>query len=53
MKGKQLLILIVVAAVLGAIAFISSRNRDRRHPSRTGDLLLADLDLNQVGIPDH
>ncbi len=48
MKGKQLLILIVVAAVLGAIAFISSRDRDRRHPSRTGDLLLADLDLNQV-----
>ena len=48
MKGKNLLILVVVAVILAALAFMSSRNKARTSPDVIGKLVLKDLALNDV-----
>lgn len=49
MKAKQLLVLVIVAAVLGGVAFLAQRARKRAvEPASVGGALLPDLPVNSV-----
>lgn len=48
MKGKTFLILLVVAVVLGALAFLRFGEQDKPADTRMGQKLFADLPVNQI-----
>ena len=48
MKGKTFSILLVVAVVLGGLAFLRFSDRDKSIDTRMGQKLFADLPVNQV-----
>ncbi|OVE75234.1 hypothetical protein BVX97_05325 [bacterium E08(2017)] len=48
MKGKQLVILVIIAAALATTAIITSRDTTMEVPSEIGNAVLDDFDVNKV-----
>jgi len=48
MKGKTLVLLVVAAAVLGAVAVWTSKDREKAVPATLGRLIFPDLPVNDV-----